>query len=360
MLLQLSLLSAAGAVVTVSNVVPKRDVNGSLMDVHDGNIMQWSPGGLYYWYGMGYGGCQHKKGILPPVDCPGIYRPFGGCGFQLNHSVNVYTSPDLLTWTFSGDVLPVSDRPEGVYFRPKVVFNGKNREWVLWINILEKKSSVETPLEAYPKAGYLVAASASPTGPFKVVTPSASMLHKGGGDFALLVDPASPSDAYIAYDAWSNSHTVTVEKLAPDFLDSARVSSGTVSPKGMEAPAMFVRSGWYYLTFGKTCCFCHQGSGVEVYAARSPLGPYTSLGTNIGRDADGRSISKAQQNFVASVNRTDGGVTYLWTGDRWESAPDNEKGHDLQYWYPLRFNDTQVPPAIEPLVWVDNFTLTVG
>ena len=64
-------------------------------------------------------------------------QPFGHCGFRNDHSVNLYTSPDLEQWTFAGwscnllkrkpkiihlegDIFPVEDRPEGIYFRPKV------------------------------------------------------------------------------------------------------------------------------------------------------------------------------------------------------------------------------------------------
>ena len=30
-------------------------------------------------------------------------------------------------------------------------------------------------------------------------------------------------------------------------------------------------------------------------------------------------------------------MTYLWIGDRFHSAPDGEKGHDLQNWAVMRF-----------------------
>jgi hypothetical protein len=40
---------------TIDNTKPRSDVNGELMDVHDGQVVQWNNGdSLYYWYGMGY------------------------------------------------------------------------------------------------------------------------------------------------------------------------------------------------------------------------------------------------------------------------------------------------------------------
>ena len=68
-------------------------------------------------YGMGYQNCTEKRGIIPPVDCPGIYKPFGQCGFREDHAVNLYTSSDLVTWTFVGDIFGQGDRPTGIYFR---------------------------------------------------------------------------------------------------------------------------------------------------------------------------------------------------------------------------------------------------
>merc|ERR1719272_1990189 len=140
---------ATGRIAEISNVNQRFDVHGRPMDVHDGNVAQWEDGGLYYWYGMGYQDCKHKRGLLPPKDCPGIYRPFGACGFRADHAVNIYSSPDLASWKFEGDALPNDARPYGIYFRPKVIYNNRTKEYVLWVNHLAKKWN---PLIAYPDA----------------------------------------------------------------------------------------------------------------------------------------------------------------------------------------------------------------
>ena len=119
------------------------------------------------------------------VQC--VCREFGHCGFRTDHAINLYTSPDLETWTFVGDILPPDSRPEGIYFRPKVLHNAATGEWVLWVNHLAPAIS---PLVSYPHAGFLVAASAFPAGPYTVVTERASVEVSGGGDFAVMVDPA--------------------------------------------------------------------------------------------------------------------------------------------------------------------------
>jgi hypothetical protein len=70
---------------------------------------------------MGYQNCTESKGLIPPEDCPGIYKPFGSCGFRTDHVLNVYSSADLVNWTLEGDGLPFNQRPLGIYFRPKVL-----------------------------------------------------------------------------------------------------------------------------------------------------------------------------------------------------------------------------------------------
>ena len=69
------------------------------------------------------------------------------------------------------------------------------------------------------------------------------------------------------------------------------------------------------------------------------------------------SAARAQQNFVIRVPPSgDGGeATFVWTGDRWQQAPDGIKGHEGQFWAPLSFDDEG---RIGKVRWLDNFTLT--
>jgi hypothetical protein len=89
---------------TISNIEPRLDENGQIMDIHDGNLVKWND--TYYWFGMGYQNCTLEKGLLPPQNCPGIYHSFGRCGFRNDHNLNLYTSKDLENWKFIGDIFP--------------------------------------------------------------------------------------------------------------------------------------------------------------------------------------------------------------------------------------------------------------
>jgi hypothetical protein len=39
----------SSASVKVSNVIPRTTADGALMDAHDGNTVQFTPGGPYFW-----------------------------------------------------------------------------------------------------------------------------------------------------------------------------------------------------------------------------------------------------------------------------------------------------------------------
>lgn len=150
-----------------------------------------------------------------------------------------------------------------------------------------------------------------------------------------------------------------IEELDSAFYGSRPDIPGTppFPPALVEAPALFIRGGWYYATFGHGCCYCLAGSNVFVYVAKHPLGPYTALG-DIGLFSNGSCcVTRAQQNYIAAVNGfgSSEAVQFVWTGTRWGSAPDKRFVHDFQTWLPLMWNDTADPPRPLDLVWTDTF-----
>ncbi len=60
-------------------------------------------------------------------------------------------------------------------------------------------------------------------------------------------------------------------------------------------------------------------------------------------------IVPAQQTFVMPIKAADDSASFVWMGDLWGSAPENIKGHDVQYWSaPLKFYSNGL---IRPLRW---------
>ena len=310
----LVLLAPAGAGSSVvSNVLPRRDAaSNEILDIHDGTTLKI--GDVFYWVGASYGGCTEQATGCASLDV-------GACGFNLNHSVSVATSTDLLSWTLHADVLAVSARPPGILFSPWMAQSPSTGLFVLWFNILP----VENGAGVFDAAYYAVATAASPLGPFVLANANVTgMAYTRLPDApALFVD--DDGAAYVAF-THEDSHVNNVQQLAPDLLGP--LAGGAVSQIGgtnNEGVLMFKRNGTYYVGFGQCCCFCAGGSNVELFAAASPLGPYESVGDVIQPAAWG-----AQTGTVFFT-----GVDFVLYGDRWQSAPDRIKAHDFSYMAPL-------------------------
>jgi len=329
--------------VSINNIEPRRDVNGEIIDAHDGCLQYFD--GRFYLYGTAYGKTD---------------------GYT-NNDYRVYSSPDLGHWTFEGTLL--KKRPDAIYFRPYVVFNQKDRKYVLWFNWYS---------HAVQWVGHEgVATSKTPVGPFTIVNPDVHLAHPSPGDSSPFVD--DDGTGYLIYTSISEGYTVRVERLTPDYLDSTGESSQGLAAGG-EAPILFRRNKLYYALCGPRCEACPQGSDVLVFMAPSPMGPFVE-GPNINRDPkadalivhatpqtmgvsgpDGKFVVQAtnrseshlnapfvpaQETWIAKISASEGEAMFIWMADRWQSTPDGIKGHDFQFWSaPLKFdplNDTILP-----------------
>lgn len=244
--------------VTISNVVPRRDNFGAILDAHDSKLNLFE--GVYYWHAASYGNCTEPKGSS------GCGVPIGGCGFQTDHNVTLYTTTDLVTWKNEGVAFGAQGNlpPDSVLFAPKTVFNPTTKTWVMYFNYITG---------GFGNSYYGIATSPTPQGPFSVVNPNIQLVHTDNGDENLFVD--DDGTGYIIYTSLSVGHSISIERLTPDYLNSTLVTSGVFGDSFVEAPAMFKRGNVYYATFGSCCCYCQSGSPVSVYTATSPLGPYT-------------------------------------------------------------------------------------
>lgn len=382
--------------VTISNVHNRYNVSGNIMDAHDGTYNKWSsaPDAPWYYYAMGYGDCRQDEDL-----CNGKTR----CGYGFSW-IGVWTSPDLSnnSWTLVREARD-DTWPKCVYFRVHTIFNAHTKQYVMWANLNNNGATSGDCLHA----DYAVGTSNSPEGPFTYVHGIKAGRGSHGGDFDLFVD--DDDVAYLIYTDVAGGHTMAVERLTEDYLQSAatksgsaasNVSSGVFGNVFVEAPAMFKRKGVYYALFGNCCCFCGQGSGIGVYTSvTSPLGPWvyhdnvgcnanTTLtpgcgcgmdhgiggdsvgGGSVGEDRVGGgsgatcsfygdSLTRAQQNFVIRVPQVDGSVEYVWTGDRWQSANDGVKAHDLQYWSVLKFAEINGIELPVQFVWEDEIVVHV-
>ncbi|GAA4271153.1 family 43 glycosylhydrolase [Aquimarina gracilis] len=305
-------LSSFAQTINIDNTKPRLDTNGQIVDAHDGRVIQF--GDTFYWYGTSYGSTN---------------------GFTTQNHYRCYSSKDMTKWKYEGKLLDI--QPEGVYYRPHVIYNEKTKKYVLWYNW-------------YPKlwdGQFGVATSDTPQGPFKIENDNVKMYRSdvGLGDFGLFVD--KDGSGYISYNTIQN-HQVSVEKLSDDYLSST-LENGGIIDQHMEAGTQFKKAGKYYLLTDYTCCFCNYGSGARVYISDHPLKGYTlinninrypgkhSLKINDGikRGTSYETLSKNKNGYDAVEILFDEKVTinklalHIFTGNRLENCGDvnNPKVH---------------------------------
>lgn len=260
--LALAAAVASAKLVTIDNTKPRLDDQGNILDGHDGRIQKFN--GTYYMHTLAYGLCHEP-------DQYGCDMTADRCGFHLDHNISVYTSPDLSSgsWHYVGNAIDVAARPAGTVFRPDAVYNPHTGLWVLWFNWVAANGTY---------MGFATSTSPVPEGPFTLVEDTVTLSHSNStyhaGDWHFFIDDDANKTGYVIYCA---EFYCWIEQLTPDYLHS---TGNWFGPLGdtlyfVEAPAMFKRNGVYYASVGHCCCFCFQGSGVKIYTATSPLGPWT-------------------------------------------------------------------------------------
>jgi len=317
------------------------DTSGQIMDIHDGDTLKVGP--TYFYYGAQYGSCKEPAGENGCADF-GI----GNCGFRLDHNVSLFTSDDLGTWHRQPVIFEMKKHPiPGIMFCPKVIYNPPTKKYVLWYNWLPAKGG------GFGDSYYGVAVSNTPYGPFIISNINVTLGNPNTGDFALFLD--DDGSGYIIYTALITgspiSHRMSIEKLNPDFLSTQglKANSGYFGDSFVEAPTMFKRNGHYFAVFGSCCCYCGVGSPVTYYRANAPLGPYTK-----GTLVTDSSIHAQQTNILRYQSLE--GEQFMWQGDRWQSSPDGEKGHDFTYFGAITFDSNGNPQTLH---WVDSFVINM-
>ena len=341
-----------------------RDQDGKHINAHGGGVLYHN--GTYYWFG------EHKTE--------------GAGGNTALVGVGCYSSKDLYNWKNEGIVMKVDDDPSSeitrgcVIERPKVIYNEKTKQFVLWFH-LELKG------QGYNAARTAVAVSDAVAGPYKFVKsyrPNASVwplnfkeewknktikendlkwwtdewrkevaeglfirrdFEKGqmSRDMTLFVD--NDGKAYHIHAAEENL-TLHISELTDDYL-SFTGKWTTIAPAGHnEAPAIFKTDGKYFLV--TSGCTGWEPNAARSFVATSLWGPWTSLG-NPAQGNNAERTFESQSTFILPVQGAKD--QFIFMADRW--VPKNPI--DGKYiWLPLIFDNGK--PAIR---WYDEWTLDV-
>ena len=289
--------------------------------------------------------------------------------------VSVYTSEDLISWECHGDVLrPLPDEaamdtdpyfvslygedtadkkaeirgilsPWGIIERPKMLYNEKNDNYVLWFH---SDGSTEKNEYLYDIGMAGVAVSDSPYGPFQVL-----------GRYRLSICPEDQTDcfpdskgeardmnlfkdddgtAYIVYTS-ENNKTIYISRLNEDYTylseDPMTAAPGAdcirIFPGAMrEAPALTKGDdGRYYLMTSSTTGW--MSNQARVWSADQILGRWRNDG-NPCIDA-GASVTYDTQS-TCLFRTKEGSLVYM--GDRWRMS---DLADSRYVWLPAEFSD---------------------
>ncbi|GGB17497.1 family 43 glycosylhydrolase [Puia dinghuensis] len=296
------------------------DTEGHTINAHGAGVLAYK--GVYYLFG------EIKKGAtrLVPGQSWEDYRVKAG-------GVSCYSSHDLKHWKYEGVALAPETRDTGsdlfvdrVIERPKVIYNSRTRQFVLWMHIDKDDYS-------YARAG--VAVSDKPQGPYRYL---GSCRPNGQMSRDMTVFQDEDGRAYLVYTS-ENNNTMQVCLLSSDYLKPTPVYKRILIGQRREAPAVFKQGGRYFLI--TSLCSGWDPNAARWAVADSMLGEWRQQGNPcVGEDS--ATTFHSQSTFVLPVGGSAGGQAgagFLFMADRWNKT-DLERSEYL--WLPLRVEDGRV------------------
>ncbi|URD76247.1 Glycosyl hydrolase family protein 43 [Musa troglodytarum] len=287
------------------------DTDGNPIQAHGGGLLYDDRTETHYWYGENKDGPTyhaHRKSAAR-VDIIGV---------------SCYSSKDLWTWTNEGIVLPGEEtnvthdlHKSNVLERPKVIYNDKTDQYVMWMHIDDAN---------YTKAAVGVAVSNSPIGPFTYLH---SMRPHGCESRDMTIFKDDDGKAYVIYSSEDNSE-LHIGPLTDDYLNITRVMRRILVGRHREAPALFKHQGIYYMiTSG---CTGWAPNKALAHAAESIMGPWETMGNPCvgGNRVLRLTTFFAQSTFVAPLPGLPG--SFIFMADRWNPS---ELKDSRYLWLPL-------------------------
>ena len=305
--------SAAG------NQISWFDTNGNAVDAHDGQFFTYNS--RYYLIGTAYN-CGYRYGTAASLFCG--FRVYDVTDFENPVSLGFIFDATGSTWQTN---CKDAQATPGC-FRPHIIYNAANNNWVLWFNI------GGTPIPGAPTDALYVFTCTTPVPSNNCTqqTNPTGLAFPPSGDFGLFVDTGGVG--YIVYSTIApvtSTREIYIDQLNANYTDSTgtSVDTGVGGPSNpVEAPAMFLHGSTYYVMYSVQCAYC-TSAAVSYVSASSPLGTYGSP-TQVNASAcEGqfRSVDVIGSNYLLSSD--------LWTGNQNQAIANT-------YLQPLSFSGSSI------------------
>ncbi|RPK29106.1 RICIN domain-containing protein (plasmid) [Streptomyces goshikiensis] len=294
--------AAIAAPVTAESGTQFPDTAGQGVQAHGGGVLK--VGDYYYWFGEDRG--EDNK-------------------FRY---VSAYRSKDLKNWEPRGHVLTQEADPEirsAVIERPKVLYNEKTEQFVMWMH---KEAD-----DSYAEARAAVAVSSTVDGPYEwkgsFRPKDASGTEHMSRDITVYEDKAA-GKAYMISAANHNAD-LHIYELTDDYTQVKGLVANPWPGQHRESPAVFKRGEVYFmLTSGTSYWDPNQQKYATATSLAGPWSPMKDVGNHDGHHS--------QTAFVLPVEGTET-TSFLYMGDRWAGVwSDPKRVNDSKYvWLPLEF-----------------------
>jgi sucrose-6-phosphate hydrolase SacC (GH32 family) len=292
-----------------------RDTKGDLISATEGGIIQVK--GLYYLWGMDRSQSNYT---------------FVG--------VNLYSSPDLVNWTFVNQILKSTSAPDlnnGVVVeRAKILYNSKTDQFVMWMHYEGH--------DAYNVAEVAYATSPAIDGNFTFQS-HFRPLNIDSRDMNVYMD--DDGKGYLICTTMGNAN-VSLFSLDDSFTSVTQEIFRGAASDGMSCEGhAIIKTGGYYFWIMSSCTGWDFNDN-HYYYATTLAGPWKT-GGNIA--VTGSHTYESQVGFALPVQGSKT-TTFVYMGDRWSVS---NYGMSRIVMLPLAVSGTKLSMA-----WYDQWSLDMG
>jgi len=304
---------------TVTKAVPQtivpgvdwKDTSGNLIEAHGAGFIH--VGDTYYWFG------EDKSGKNVAY-------------------VNVYSSTDLVHWTFRNHALPRQTSgdlgPNRVVERPKVIFDNTTNKYVMYMHMDNSN---------YHEAKVGVATSSVVDG---VYTYQHSFQPNGEQSRDVTIFKDTDGSAYVIYSSNSSGTINTplrISRISSDYMKASGELYHFKIGDYREAPAVVKVGSTYFMLTSTTSGW--NPNPVKYSTATSMSGPWTDWTDLV---PSSHTTYRSQSAYILPVvgSKT---TSYIYIGDRWQG----DHLVDSRYiWLPLTLSGTKAS-----MNWDDYWTI---